>query len=445
MKYSREPELTPRHRVGRERATARRVNRNTFANGRYGPTSEPILGRFPSIGSTTSGHSSSTATAPAECRSSAATADPEHRGERRVQRDRADQTPGVRVDKRQVRARQRRGHQRATTTATIIITAAYTAENTAATMAFATSTKRAIRGGHERRADHAAAVFTRHRHRREDHQHRHAEHRHADRRPLRRQRRRTVCASTPCSAARPMLSTATAAAVHSTDRVVDSLIRSASVRRPRSLADRPVLGGLVGELHVGLLQRGPLCAQLVQGDRVAGGEVADDLDRRATHQQRRAVVGLASSARRRSSTRRSVSSCGLRTRTVSAPERPTNSLTVVDAISLPLPMTTSRSAVLAISASRWLDTNTVRPSAGQRAHQRADPADALGVEAVDRLVEQQHRRVAEQRGGDAEPLAHAQRERAGLLARHRPSGRPCRAPRRPAWPGSGWSAAIQRR
>ena len=32
----------------------------------------------------------------------------------------------------------------------------------------------------------------------------------------------------PCSAARPMLSTATAAAVHSTDRVVDSLIRSAS-------------------------------------------------------------------------------------------------------------------------------------------------------------------------------------------------------------------------
>ena len=36
--------------------------------------------------------------------------------------------------------------------------------------------------------------------------------------------------------------------------------------------------------------------------------------------------------------------------------------------------------------------------------------DALGVEAVDRLVEDQDVRVAEQRGGDAEPLAHAEGE-----------------------------------
>src|SRR4029077_17960352 len=41
----------------------------------------------------------------------------------------------------------------------------------------------------------------------------------------------------PCSAARPMLSTATTAAVHSTDLVVDSLIRSAriSLRTPTAL------------------------------------------------------------------------------------------------------------------------------------------------------------------------------------------------------------------
>jgi hypothetical protein len=41
---------------------------------------------------------------------------------------------------------------------------------------------------------------------------------------------------------------------------------------------------------------------------------------------------------------------------------------------------------------------------GQASHQRADPVDALGVEAVDRLVEEQHLRVAQQGGGDAQPL-----------------------------------------
>ena len=46
----------------------------------------------------------------------------------------------------------------------------------------------------------------------------------------------------------------------------------------------------------------------------------------------------------------------------------------------------------------------------------ADPTDALGVEAVDRLVEEQHAGVAEQGGGDAEPLAHAERELPGPAA-----------------------------
>ena len=40
------------------------------------------------------------------------------------------------------------------------------------------------------------------------------------------------------------------------------------------------------------------------------------------------------------------------------------------------------------------------------------------VQAVDRLVEQQHARVAEQGGGDAQPLRHAERERPGPLARY---------------------------
>ena len=47
----------------------------------------------------------------------------------------------------------------------------------------------------------------------------------------------------------------------------------------------------------------------------------------------------------------------------------------------------------------------------------ADPVDAFGVEAVDRLVEEHGLRVAEKRGGDAEPLSHAERELAGALAR----------------------------
>lgn len=49
--------------------------------------------------------------------------------------------------------------------------------------------------------------------------------------------------------------------------------------------------------------------------------------------------------------------------------------------------------------------------AGEAPHQFADPDDAFGVEAVGRLVEHHDLRVAEECGGDAEALAHAQRER----------------------------------
>ena len=55
--------------------------------------------------------------------------------------------------------------------------------------------------------------------------------------------------------------------------------------------------------------------------------------------------------------------------------------------------------------------------AGELAQEPAHPLDALGVEAVRRLVEHEHARVAEQRVGEAEALAHAQREAADLAAR----------------------------
>ena len=50
---------------------------------------------------------------------------------------------------------------------------------------------------------------------------------------------------------------------------------------------------------------------------------------------------------------------------------------------------------------------------GQVAQEAAQPRDPLGVQAVHRLVEDQHRRVAQHRRRDAEPLPHAERETAG--------------------------------
>ena len=57
----------------------------------------------------------------------------------------------------------------------------------------------------------------------------------------------------------------------------------------------------------------------------------------------------------------------------------------------------------------------MRPSAGQVPDHGPDPLHALGVEAVDRFVEDQGVRVAEERGGDTEPLSHAQGEPADPL------------------------------
>ena len=52
---------------------------------------------------------------------------------------------------------------------------------------------------------------------------------------------------------------------------------------------------------------------------------------------------------------------------------------------------------------------------GEVAEVVAQPADAVGVEAVGRFVEQQDARVAEQRTGEGQTLAHAEGEPAGPL------------------------------
>ena len=62
---------------------------------------------------------------------------------------------------------------------------------------------------------------------------------------------------------------------------------------------------------------------------------------------------------------------------------------------------------------------------GQPLEEGADPEDALGVETVDRFVEEQHPGVAQERGGDPQPLAHPEGELAGppprtVLETHHP-------------------------
>jgi len=92
---------------------------------------------------------------------------------------------------------------------------------------------------------------------------------------------------------------------------------------------------------------------------------------------------------------------------------------VLSATSRPSRMISTRSAVAAISASTWLDTSTVLPPAARAAQEAAQPVDALRIEAVGGFVQDQHRRVAKQRGCQREPLPHAQRE-----AAHPPIRRP---------------------
>src|SRR5215469_5360385 len=58
------------------------------------------------------------------------------------------------------------------------------------------------------------------------------------------------------------------------------------------------------------------------------------------------------------------------------------------------------------------------PLAGKRLHEVPDPQAPLGVQDVDGLVEHEDGRAAEQRRGDAEPLAHAEREALGPLLGH---------------------------
>ena len=51
--------------------------------------------------------------------------------------------------------------------------------------------------------------------------------------------------------------------------------------------------------------------------------------------------------------------------------------------------------------------------------QAANPSDALGIESVDGLIEDQDTGIPEEGAGDPEPLSHAERVLPGSLTRHR--------------------------
>ena len=115
--------------------------------------------------------------------------------------------------------------------------------------------------------------------------------------------------------------------------------------------------------------------------------------------------------------------CGVRRlkREPAAPSR--GSRTPTSAISRPRPMTIRWSAVSSRLAHQMARDQNDPAFRGERAEEFPDPADAFRIEAVDRLVEEQNRRIPEQGGCDAEALGHPEREAAGAAAgaRERPT------------------------
>ena len=81
-------------------------------------------------------------------------------------------------------------------------------------------------------------------------------------------------------------------------------------------------------------------------------------------------------------------------------------------------MITTSSTVCATSERTWLDDENGPALLGERAQEVTKPADPLRVEAVRRLVQNEHLRVAEKSCRETESLAHAEG-----VALHAPAGR----------------------
>ena len=177
--------------------------------------------------------------------------------------------------------------------------------------------------------------------------------------------------------------------------------------------------------------------------RLASGDAPDLLGRRLDPQ--RAVRRRPWSRSRRCAGPRS-RAAGSSPRTV-VPCPASRDSRVSSARMRPRPMTTSRSTV-ACDLGEQVARQQHRAAAGREVVQEhPHPADALGVHAVGRLVEDQHGGVAHQRRPDAEPLAHAERVVADAALAGAAEADPLehlRGPRAAAGRAAGPSAAASR-
>ena len=177
--------------------------------------------------------------------------------------------------------------------------------------------------------------------------------------------------------------------------------------RPRGTG--PELHAGRGQLHERLFQRGLGGRQLVQPDRLVVGQVADLLGGQPLHHDRAvgAVQGPAARQRDRAGQR-----LPLRGADPHRLHRVARDELGHRAVGDQLAAADHQQVVggvlhLGHQVGGHEDGAAFR---GQRLHQVPDPQDAFRVQPVDRLVEHQDGRVAEQRGGDAEALPHAQGE-----------------------------------
>src|SRR5487761_2405842 len=212
----------------------------------------------------------------------------------------------------------------------------------------------------------------------------------------------------------PMVKMTKTMAPSSVERTVRNLIHSLRGTEARvtwlltvALQRRSaVLHGVGGQFHEDLLERGALGGELVEGDTRGEGDLAHtlrgqpgDAEGAVVDRRDRGAAGLQGAAKTR----------GVRA--------------------------AHEDRALGDEAASSDDDDLVRGDrhlahqvrahedgaalVGQRAEELTDPPDPFGVEAVHRFVEQENGGVTEQRGGDAEALAHAQGELTDLLVRDR--------------------------
>ena len=113
--------------------------------------------------------------------------------------------------------------------------------------------------------------------------------------------------------------------------------------------------------------------------------------------------------------------------------------------SRPLAMMTTSSTVCSTSCSMWLETRTVLPSSARWRRKPRSQRMPSGSRPLAGSSRMQHLRVAEQGGGEAEPLAHAHASSRRPACGRRPGCRRARASRRPARCGTPAVSARTRR